>query len=197
MSGNQTTRMKRHSLRWIAVTAGWLLAVMGLQAQSSAPNGTVLMRLTGQQSGDILGEVTQKGREGMHAILAFSHEIVSPRDPASGLPSGKRQHHPFRVVKLLNRATPTLLNVLSKNELLTTVIVDVWAPSATGAEVKVITYTLTNAHLISIRPWMPNTSDATARGYPPAEELAFTYETLKVSYPTGPSEAQDDWTGGS
>ena len=23
------------------------------------------------------------------------HEIVSPRDPASGLPTGKRQHKPF------------------------------------------------------------------------------------------------------
>jgi type VI secretion system secreted protein Hcp len=28
-------------------------------------------------------------------VKAGSHEIVSPRDPASGLPTGKRMHKPF------------------------------------------------------------------------------------------------------
>jgi type VI secretion system secreted protein Hcp len=35
-----------------------------------------------------------------------AHEIVSPRDTASGLPSGKRQHKPFTITKEIDKSTP-------------------------------------------------------------------------------------------
>jgi type VI secretion system secreted protein Hcp len=182
------------------ILVGIVTAMLGLAAsvlaQSSAANSTLFMSLTGQKTGVIAGEVTQKGREGQHALLAYSHEIVSPRDAATGLPTGRRQHQPFRVIKLINRASPVLLNVLANAELLTTVTIDIWSPSATGTEVKVLTYTLTNASLVSIRPWMPNKSDAAAASYPPAEELAFTYQKITVVYPESGVSGQDDWGSG-
>jgi type VI secretion system secreted protein Hcp len=187
----------KSTLAFLVVT---FVACLGLPpnllAQVSSANSTVFMSLIGQKTGVINGEVTQKGREGQHALLAYSHEIVSPRDPATGLPTGKRQHQPFRVVKLINRASPILLNVLASNERLTTVTIDLWSPSATGTEVKVLTYTLTNASLVSLRPWMPNKSDAAAASYPPAEELSFTYQTITVTYPNGDISGQDDWVSG-
>jgi type VI secretion system secreted protein Hcp len=182
------------------ILAGMVTAMLGLVgsvlSQNSVSNGTTLMSLTGQKTGVIAGEVTQKGREGQHAVLAYSHEIVSPRDAVTGLPTGKRQHQPFRVVKLINRASPVLLNVLATAERLTTVTIDIWSPSASGFEVKVLTYTLTNASLVSIRPWMPNKSDASAASYPPAEELAFTYQTITVTHPGTGASGQDDWVSG-
>jgi type VI secretion system secreted protein Hcp len=182
------------------ILVGIVTATLGLAtsvlAQSSAANSTMFMSLTGLKTGVILGEVTQKGREGQHALLAYSHEIVSPRDATTGLPTGKRQHQPFRVVKLINRASPVLLNVLATDERLTTVTIDIWSPSATGTEVKVLTYTLTNASLVSIRPWMPNKSDAAAAPYPPAEELAFTYQKITVVHAESGASGQDDWASG-
>ena len=164
-----------------------------LMGQSSSANSTVLMRVTGQKQGFIRGEVTQKGREGQHRLLAYSHEIVSPRDAASGLPTGKRQHQPFRIVKLLNEGSPLLLTAMTTSENLTSVIIDVWTPGATGAEIKLMTYTLTNARIVSLRPWMPNHSDASAQTYPPAEEIAFTYQRISVMYQPGGIESTDDW----
>ena len=41
------------------------------------------MRLKGQKQGVIKGSVAQKGREESIMVIAVSHEIVSPRDPAS------------------------------------------------------------------------------------------------------------------
>ena len=168
------------------------------QAQSSNSGSTVLMRLTGQKSGGIPGEVTQKGREGQHSILAYSHEIVSPRDPQTGLPTGKRQHQPFRVVKLVNRASPVLLSVLAGNELLTSVVIDIWTPTfgsitGAGSESKILSYTLTGAQLVSIRSWMPNQSDAAATNYPPAEELSFVYKKIEVTFHNGGVVGEDDW----
>ena len=47
------------------------------------------LRLTGETQGEVEGSVTQAGREGSMEIYGWSHEIVSPRDAASGLPTGK------------------------------------------------------------------------------------------------------------
>ena len=170
------------------------LALAGqIRGQSSSANSTVFMKVTGQKQGAIPGEVTQKGREGLHSLLAYSHEITIPRDPVSGLPTGKRQHQPFRIVKLLNQGSPQLMTALTTGENLTSVVIDVWTPTAVGAEVKLMTYTLTNAHIVSLRPWMPNKSDASAQTYPPAEEIAFTYQRITVLYQPGGIESSDDW----
>jgi type VI protein secretion system component Hcp len=43
---------------------------------------TAYLKLSGARTGTVQGSVTQKGREGKIAVIAVSHEIVSPRDPA-------------------------------------------------------------------------------------------------------------------
>jgi len=40
--------------------------------------------------------------------ISFEQEIVSPRDAASGLPTGKRQHKPFVITKELDKSSPLL-----------------------------------------------------------------------------------------
>src|ERR1044072_110634 len=98
------------------------------------------LTLKGAKQGDIKGSVTQKGREGKIAVIAVSHEIVSPRDSASGLPTGKRQHKPPVVTKELDKASPPRHPGLASNESLTSVRLDFFSPKAgavggAGAEV--------------------------------------------------------------
>lgn len=175
-----------------------VIAALGLapsaQAQTTAGSIAYMKVMGGSKLGDILGEVTQKGREGQHGVLAFSHEIVSPRDAASGLPTGKRQHQPFRVVKLLNKGTPLLTQALANNETFKQVVIDFWAASAaTGAEVKVLSYTLNGASVVSIRPWMPNRQDSSTTGYTPAEEISFVYQSITTTYWNGGIESTVEW----
>lgn len=85
------------------------------------------------------------------------------------------------------------MTALTANEYLSTVIIDIWNTTDIGAEVKLYTYTLTNAKVVSLRPWMPNKSDSTALTYPPAEEIAFTYQTIKVAFVNGGIESIDNW----
>lgn len=184
-----------HRLRLLSIL-GLTLAFAGqLLGQSSSANSSVFMTMTGQSQGRIDGEITQVGREKQHRLLAYSHEIVSPRDPASGQATGKRQHQPFRIVKLINQGSPMLLTAMKNNEALTEVVVDIWTPSATGREEKLFTYTLKNARIVSLRPWMPNKSDTSAQPYPPAEEIAFVYESIKITFHNGGIESTDDWNG--
>lgn len=39
-------------------------------------------------------------------VISFEQDIVSPRDAASGLPTGKRMHKPFVITKELDRNSP-------------------------------------------------------------------------------------------
>lgn len=41
-------------------------------------------------------------------VINFEQEIVSPRDAASGLPTGKRQHKPFVITKELDKSSLVL-----------------------------------------------------------------------------------------
>lgn len=44
--------------------------------------------------------------------VELSQAIVSPRDAASGLPTGKRQHKPMTITKSVDKATPVLYNLV-------------------------------------------------------------------------------------
>ncbi len=179
--------------------AGWVVALCALMltnpllAQSSSGTSSVFMTIVGPD-GPLQGEVMQKGREGSHRLQAFSHEVVSPRDPATGLPTGKRQHTPFRVVKLINKSSPSLLDAMTKNATLPNVEISIWSPSGVGTEEKVLTYKLVDASVASLRPWMPNKNDPSTTSYPPAEELSFTYKSIVVTFQNGGIVATDEWS---
>ena len=108
------------------------------------------LNLKGQKQGEIKGSVTQKGREGKIMVIAINHEIVSPRDAASGLPTGKRQHKPFVITKELDKSSPLLYNALVNNENISEWKLEFWTPqlaatTGVGSEKQHYTVKLTNA----------------------------------------------------
>src|SRR6476659_9521344 len=108
------------------------------------------LKLKGQKQGEIKGSVTQKGRENKIMVIAVSHEIISPRDAASGLPTGKRMHKPFVITKELDQSSPLLYNMLVTNENIVSWELQFWRPSPTGAEEQHYTIQLTNANITTI-----------------------------------------------
>ena len=151
------------------------------------------LKAKGQKSGDLHGSVTQKGRENSIMVIAWSHEIISPRDPATGLPTGKRMHKPFIIVKEVDKATPLLYNVLVNNENVTTWEMQCWRPSATGAEVQFYTVKLVNANIASIHARMENNKHPDLMKYAEYEEIAFTYQKIEWHWNDGGIQAVDDW----
>lgn len=151
------------------------------------------LKLKGQKSGEIKGSVTQKGREGKIMVIAVSHEIVSPRDAASGLPTGKRMHKPFVITKELDKSSPLLYNVLVNNENLTEWTLEFWQPSATGAEKQHYTIKLTNANIATIDFRMANNKHPDLMKFSEYEEVAFTYQKIEWTWNDGGISASDDW----
>lgn len=114
------------------------------------------LKLKGQKQGEIKGSVIQKGREGRIMVIAADHELLSPTDPASGLPSGKRVHKPFVITKEVDRSSPLLYSAFANNENITEWELQFWRAAPTGVEQQHYTVKLTNARIAGINFHMPN-----------------------------------------
>jgi type VI secretion system secreted protein Hcp len=156
------------------------------------------LTLEGNTQGPIKGSVTQKGREDSIMVIAVSHEVVSPRDPASGLPTGKRMHKPFVITKELDKSSPLLYNVLVNNENIKKWQLKFWTPqikavSGAGSEVQHYTVDLLNANVASIHFKMLNNKNPDLMKYAEFEEIAFTYQKITWTWNDGGITADDDW----
>ncbi len=151
------------------------------------------LKLKGQKQGDIKGGVTQKGREGKILVMAFDHEVQTPRDPASGLPTGKRMHRPFTITKEIDKSSPLLYSALVNNETLTVWELQCFAAKSTGAEVNTYTVTLTNARIVDITSTMLNNKMPENAKMPLMEEVSFTYQKIQWTWVSGGITSSDDW----
>jgi type VI secretion system secreted protein Hcp len=156
------------------------------------------LKLKGQKQGDIKGSVTQKGREGKIMVIAVSHEITSPRDAASGLPTGKRMHKPFVITKELDKSSPLLYNALCNNENITEFELQFWTPQTgavggAGTEKQHYTVKLTNASIADIKFTMLNNKNPELMRYAEYEEIAFTYQKIEWIWNDGGIMSTDNW----
>jgi type VI secretion system secreted protein Hcp len=155
------------------------------------------LKLKGQKQGIIKGSVTQKGREGKIMVIAVSHEITSPRDAASGLPTGKRMHKPFVITKELDKSSPPLYTALCTNENITEFELQFWTPQTgalggAGTEKQHYTVKLTNASIVDIRFSMLNNKNPELMRYAEYEEVAFAYQKIEWTWVDGGITSSDN-----
>ncbi|MFM9971430.1 MAG: Hcp family type VI secretion system effector [Burkholderiales bacterium] len=151
------------------------------------------LKLKGQKQGEIKGSVTQKGREGKIMVIAAHHEIISPRDAASGQAAGKHLHHPFGITKEVDRSSPLLYAAMIGNENLTEWELQFWRPAATGLEKQHYSVKLTNARVADIAFTMPNNKNPELAKLVEYEAVAFTYQKIQWTWVVGGLTAADDW----
>jgi type VI protein secretion system component Hcp len=130
------------------------------------------MYVKGQKQGSMKGGITQKGRENSIGIsgsevISISHGTLTPRDPNSGLASGKRQHQPVTITKEVDATSPKLLQALWSNEALDITVGVSGNPSPPGI-------TLKDGTIVEIRPYF---------GPAPWGHLGKRYEDIVVAFP--------------
>jgi len=145
----------------------------------------------------IEGEVTLKGREGWIELQSFSWGIVSPRDAASGLPTGKRQHKPITIVKEIDKATPLLFMGCCQGTHIKEAKLMMYRTNNQGQEVLYCVITLHDVMISSFSVIDDDDDgDAATERIPsrPAEQLSFTYSSITVADPVSSKEYTDDWS---
>jgi type VI secretion system secreted protein Hcp len=150
----------------------------------------IYMIAIGDTAGQINGDVTVPGYEDAVEILSFNHAVVSPRDAASGLPTGKRQHKPITVTKPLDKASPLLMGALVNNENLNDVQFHFLSLDKTGKVTHYYTIELQNAAISSIRTVLVENERGSLDTY---EQISFVYQKIFWTFEDGGITAEDDW----
>ncbi len=152
------------------------------------------LRVEGQKQGPIKGSVVQKGREDSIMVIAFNHEVLSPRDAATGLPTGKHQHKVLTITKEIDRSTPLLMNALVTNENLRKWELRFWRPSPSGIEKQFFTIQLLYANISNIRMEMLDNTYPENMNHKEREHISFTYQRITWTYEDGALTSMDDWS---
>ena len=126
------------------------------------------------------------GHEDEIYVCAVEHSVISPRDAASGLPTGKRQHAPITITKSIDKSTPLLYNTLVNNENLTGVTITLYRPSSKGPA-EYFTIDLLNASVAGFESLSSEDSLTLDR-----ETISFTYQKIIWTWTDGGITAEDD-----
>jgi type VI secretion system secreted protein Hcp len=151
------------------------------------------LQIVGAIQGSIQGSVDQPGREDQILVIAFSHGVLSPRDAASGLPTGKHRHQPLTITKEIDRSTPLLARALVNNENLPQWELMFWQPSKSGKEMQYYTIQLEDAAIIEISQEMLNNKYPDNVPHAVREHISFSYRRITWTWVDGEITANDEW----
>ncbi|NTW51638.1 MAG: type VI secretion system tube protein Hcp [Chlorobiaceae bacterium] len=150
------------------------------------------LSITGQKQGKIKGPVSLIGRKDTIQVFGGFHEIVSPRDSYSGLPTGQRIHKPLTFIKEIDCSSPLLLNALVTNENLKEVVLQLWHQDRGGRDAAFYTIRLINASLAAYKLVL-SMDGSDAAQHPEREEFSLTYQKITWTWEPGAISASDDW----
>ncbi len=153
------------------------------------------MTVVGEKQGSIDGSCDIKGREKTILTYALDHKIEMPRDPQSGLSSGKRVHGPLAVTKEIDKSSPKLYQALCTGEHLKKVEIKYFRVAKDGKEEHYYTQELSDAIVSAIEPSVPLVFLKENDAYRHMEKVSFTYSKIKWTWTPDGVEAEDSWKG--
>ncbi len=127
-----------------------MIVACAAMALSPALADAGYMRLSIEGIGAVKGDATAAGREGSIEIYGFSHEVISPRDAASGQSSGRRTFEPILIRKRVDKSSPILARAFREKLKITMLTLDVPDPAASSGEEVYFTIQFENAKITSI-----------------------------------------------
>lgn len=152
------------------------------------------MEVGGNSQGNISeGCCDMKGRENTILCQALNHEVYIPRDPQTGLPTGKRVHNPLTITKVFDKSTPKLFQALATGERMSNVTLKYYRINPSGNEEHYFTIKLEDAIIVSVKPWVPNALDQARERFTHMEDVSFTYSKIIWTWEIDGVEAQDEW----
>lgn len=156
----------------MAVTLAAFVAVItgsgGISDRAAAATRSEMT--SAKSSASVTIESAKGERLALFDMIDHEARIISPRDAASGLPTGKRQHSPFVIHKRIDKSTPLLMKALVNNEVLDTIVVELRLSSESLYRVR-----LSRAHVIGIEHGVDGDGL-------PIESLSLNFEKIQWTY---------------
>ena len=140
-----------------------------------------------------VGNIYQEGHEDEVMVQGFEHQVVLPRDPQSGQPSGQRVHKPVKISKVFDKCSPLIYNSLTSGERLPSVKIKWYRTSAAGTQEHYFTTELTDAIVVDVQARMPNCQDPSLAHFTHLEDIYMTYRAINWTHEVSGTSGSDDW----
>ncbi|HXC77258.1 MAG TPA: type VI secretion system tube protein TssD [Candidatus Acidoferrum sp.] len=141
----------------LVASVAWQLAnPRGAITQASAAVGVrITMKVTGTKQGVFKGDdfASSKNSTGLINVTNYQFELTVPRDPSTGLPTGKRIYKPLIATHVMGGSSPEFLAAASNNETLTSVVINFYRTDRSGKEINYYRVTLTDADVVDVRQY--------------------------------------------
>ena len=160
------------------------------------------MSVTGEKQGlitagaftaDSVGNIYQEGHEDQVMVQAFNHQVIIPRDPQSGQPTGQRIHKALCITKVFDKSSPLLLSALTSGEKMSEVTIEWYRTSASGTQELYYTTKLEDAIIVEIKDYMHNCQDPANSHFTHLEDVHFTYRKITWTHEVCGTTGSDDW----
>ena len=143
--------------------------------------------------GTLKGQGTGRDKSKIEGV-GFSYGVESPRDPASGLPRGKRQHKPVVFTKEWGAASPQLYQATATNEVLQSVLFEFISTNALGKEEVDYTVELTNATIAEFKGSVHLGEKAgPIVDSRELEIIKLVFQKITITSVAGATSTTDDW----
>lgn len=152
---------------------------VGLAAPALAATD-IFMSITSAKQGQFKGDGKSSHGSQWIPVVSVSESATPGRDSATGQASGKRQHEPIKIVKVIDASTPQLHQAAATGEHLKEVVFEFYRGNAPGKQELYETIRLSDAMITGIQ----NRGAGNAgQGGRPTEEISFEYEKIEFTYP--------------
>ena len=144
---------------------------------------TLLMTVEGDKQGKFKAEGRPDGK-----VLAsgFSYSVKSPRDPATGMATGKRMHQPIVITHEVGASSPQFFQALVTNEVLKVVNLEFYTVGRDGKQTLSYTINLDDARVVDFNQKMD--------GDKVYEDISFTFQKIELNNKAGGTMAEDSWS---
>ena len=130
---------------------------------------------------DSVGNIFQEGHEDQVLVQGFNHQVIIPRDPQSGQPTGQRVHKPLMITKVFDKSSPSRCRL------------EWYRTSATGTQEHYFTIELQDAIIVDVQSHMPNCQDPSKAHFTHLEDVYFTYRKIVWTHEVSGTSGSDDW----
>ncbi len=148
----------------------------------------------GMKQGTFKGESSVDKLKNKIELTGYEMEIISPRDAATGMASGRRVRQPITIHKLYGAASIQFYQAISTNEQLKSVTIEFYKTNPDGTEKLDYSIKLTNASISSFKQ-SSGTASVLPAGSPRGliDEIKFSYQSIELSNPSAGITATDNW----
>ncbi|WP_347903519.1 Hcp family type VI secretion system effector [Pseudomonas purpurea] len=140
-----------------------------------------------------VGNIYQEGHEDQILVQAFQHQVIIPRDPQSGQPTGQRVHKPLMITKVFDKSSPLIFAALTSGERLENCHLAWYRTSVEGIQEHYFSIELVDALIVEVQSRMPNCQDPQMSHFTHLEDVYFTYRKIIWTHEISGTSGSDDW----